>query len=172
MTEVPAQIPTRDQVVTALTVSLLPLAQGRAMDQIDFSDLRTLLRAFVEAESAGDPRAASKCLVDVLEQTLAFSSVLSFDFVPWILAVIQDFSPEVSAASLPVLEARLGIAFDRDAAQDRYYQQVLSEAERSGIVCRGLMGPTGTVQPSRGGAVRVVETLKSGFGARLQQFSG
>lgn len=172
MAEVPAQIPTRDQVVTALTVSLLPIAQGRTLEQTDFSALRVLLRDFVEAESADDPRSVAECLVAVLEQTLDFTSALSVNFSPWVLAVIQDFPQEVLTASLSVLEARFGFALGEDAAQDRYYQQVLSEAERSGIVCRGLMGPTGTVQPSRGGAVRVVETLKSGFGARLQQFSG
>ena len=165
-------VPTRTDVITDLGRSLLDFVKREPVNEGSLLRLQTLLKDFLEAESPGESRPIPERLVDILQYVLQFGVYSGMDHTPWIVALLRGLPQEWLTGMEASLKLDRLAAFARDSDENLAYDSALLCADRSGIVCVGLMGPTGPLRPSHGDNVRAIDALSRGIGARLREVSG
>ena len=136
----------------------------KAMAEEDRAEQREILRKIIETT----PNASAEQLVEIFDckdSDLAHYPSIKVEDIE---LAIRDISNETLKAVIPLIKPILQKRGAERELQDFRYEDALREAEEEGILCQGMMGPTGGVMPGyiTSGTVNL-ENLKSVIEKRL-----
>jgi hypothetical protein len=130
----------------------------------DREEQRKILRKIIETT----PNASAEKLVEIFDcenSDLHWYPPINAEDIE---LAIRDISNETLKAVIPLIEPILQERGAERALQDNIYKAARGHANRAGILCQGMMGPTGGVMPGyiTSGTVNL-ENLKSVIEKRL-----